>query len=705
MTQLWNTYDQVRDSLDRQYSPDIPFDDASGQSAEQLRPQLERLVADGEADGTPRILIRARALELILRHARLRVDPQDWFADHIDSGRLLWHLQSTWRRQAGDAIEPCPWAARNVAWPTLDLSHTSPDWRSILALGLRGLHDRAQNALPLAQSDDERNFLTAVTIVYDAASAYVRRLADTARRAHAVRVIDTLDAIADNPPQTYHQALQLAFLFNQIQEIEGEYVRSQGTFDQLFLPFYRHDLQAGILTREQAAELTCFFFDKFSSQHFGAGNNICFGGRTPDGHDLANELTDLAFDCWRKRAAIDPKLSFRVHRGTSDARLDLLADAIRHGQNAIVFANDDTAYDMFTRHGKRPEDVIDFLPIGCYEPAIMGKELSCTMSATINLARIAELILDDPTPPSSFADVRKRALDLLDTIVADTCRTARDWERAWPQVNPSPFLSGSFTCCIDSRRDVSQAGTTYATSGIMCAAIATLADSLAAIDYAVFQHHLVSWDELRRILRDNWQGHEQLRRRLLAKAPKYGHNDPAADSLLAELAAAIAARINREPNAKGGHFQCCIWSIDHFIDYGRQTGATPDGRLAHSNLSKNIDPTLGADTEGVTAMLLSAARIPHADCPDGTVLDVTLHPSALAGPDGHKVIPSLIRTYFNAGGLFVHFNVLDPAVLRDAQQNPERHRNLQVRVCGWNTRFNDLTRDLQDAFIDAAEAH
>ena len=239
----------------------------------------------------------------------------------------------------------------------------------------------------------------------------------------------------------------------------------------------------------------------------------------------------------------------------------------------------------------------------------------------------------------------------------------------------------------------------------MCAAIATLADSLAAIDYAVFQHHLVSWDELRRILRDNWQGHEQLRRRLLAKAPKYGHNDPAADSLLAELAAAIAARINREPNAKGGHFQCGIWSIDHFIDYGRQTGATPDGRLAHSNLSKNIDPTLGADTEGVTAMLLSAARIPHADCPDGTVLDVTLHPSALAGPDGHKVIPSLIRTYFNAGGLFVHFNVLDPAVLRDAQQNPERHRNLQVRVCGWNTRFNDLTRDLQDPFIDAAEAH
>lgn len=699
--QLWNTYQDVKDELEKQYHPGKPFNPDSGKDVKQLEAEIKGYVK-ANAD-QPHIILKARTLAKVLTEAQIRIDPEDWFADHINTGHILWGIQAQWRAEIARTVPKCPWTAKNVSWPVLDLSHTTPSWRSILKYGLKGLRDRALQARPTAQDQEAQNFFSAVAIVYQAAVDYVKRLANEARRIGALRVIDVLDAIAERPPKTYHEALQLAFIYNQIQEIEGEYVRSQGVFDQLFYPYYKHDIDNGILTREQAMELTCFFFDKFSAQHFGANNNICFGGRTPDGKDLANELTDLAFQCWLDRKNIDPKFSYRIHANSDPKRLEFLAKAIKSGQNAVVFANDDCAYDMFTRRGKAPEDVIDFVPIGCYEPAIMGKELSCTMSATVNLARVAELIFEPDEVPLTFDEVKQRTHAILDQMLDETLQVSRAWEQTWPYVNPSPIMSGTFDCAIEKQRDASHSGMTYNTSGVMCGGIATLADALAAINYAVFQKQLLSWQELKETLKNNWDGQEKLRQTLLKKAPKYGNNQKDADDLLHEFATAVARRINDTPNSKGDTFQCGLWSIDRFIDFGKQTGATPDGRLAGTPISKNIAPTVGADEHGVTALLLSAAKIPHNECPDGTILDVTLHPSALSGENGHLVICDLVKTYFSYGGFFIHFNVLDPETLKEAQQEPEKHRNLQIRVCGWNARFLNMNKALQDQFIKEAE--
>jgi len=612
-------------------------------------------------------------------------------------------VQDVWRQEVA-ASAPVFHRSDPAGFSYLDLSHTSPGWQNLLKYGIVGIRDRAQAALDATAEAEVREFFAAVATVYEAIRKYILRLAAEAERVGAVRVIDVLKHLAVRPPETLQEALQLSWLYNQAQESEGELVRTQGTFDHLYIDYYHRDLAAGRLTREQAKELIKFYFDKYFAQHWWAGHNICFGGKHVDNSDSCNELTEIAFEVFEERRAIDPKLSLRVHAGMPDPILRHAAKCVAQGTSAIVFANDDVAYPMFLKRGKKIEELIDFVPVGCYEPAIMGRELCCSMSALINLAKVVEYLLAEPGEPADMDAVRELCRQQLADVIDETLANTRWWEKQWPRINPSPVMSGTMEGCFEKGCDVSRAGTLYNNSGVMCAGIGTLADSLAAIRYLVFERKLCSWGELRVILSADWEGQEKLRLLAARRAPKWGNHLAAADDDAVALAAFVADRINHTPNARGGSFQMGCWSIDHSVYFGHQTGATPDGRKRGTPLSKNVGASIGADTRGVTALLASAARLDHTEFPDGSVLDVMLHPSVLRGTDGAAVIADLVRTYFRLGGLFIHFNIFDAETLKKAQREPDKYRNLQVRVCGWNSRFIDLTPEMQATFIAQAEA-
>ena len=586
----------------------------------------------------------------------------------------------------------------------LDLSHTSPGWKNLLKYGICGIRDRALEVLPHAGDNQSKDFFAAVAMVYEAIRLYILRLATEAERCGAIRVIDCLKNIAIRPPQTFHEALQLSYLYHQVQEIEGEMVRTEGTFDHLYIDYYRHDLAAGRLTRIQAKELIKFYFEKFSAQHWWAGHNICLGGKYPDNSDSCNELTELALEVFEERNAIDPKLSLRIHTNMSDAILRHATRCVAQGTSAIVFANDDVAYPMFLKRGKMPDELIDFVPVGCYEPAIMGKELCCSMSALINFAKIIEYLFIELDAPRCMQEVTDKYQQQLTEVIDETLTLTRQWEKCWPEINPSPVMSGTMDSCFAKGRDVSDAGAQYNSSGVMCAGIGTLADSLAAINYLVFEQKLCTWSELRDILSADWEGQEKLRLTASRRTPKWGNNLPAADDFAVKIAGFAAQHINRTPNARGGYFQMGCWSIDHSVNFGHTTGATPDGRKRGTPLSKNAGASIAADTCGVTALINSVTKLDHTEFPDGSVLDIMLHPSVLHGVDQAQLIAQLIRTYFRQGGLFIHFNIFDAKTLKDAQLNPNKYRNLQVRVCGWNSRFIDLTPEMQAIFIAQAEA-
>ena len=675
-------FDQAREQLESQYL-DARFDPASGWSGEQLLAAFTRHRA--ENPGEPRVITRAWLFHLICTKARIAPDPDDYFADKVEHHNMLIALQGEWSREehakefAGE-----PPADQGAARAILDLSHTSPDWESLFRHGFVGLRERA--------SGRPGAFHRAVAMVYGAAAALARRLGEASDN-------PPLTALAGRPPRTFREALQTAYLYHELQEMEGEPVRSMGRFDQLYSHFYTEDIRAGHLTRHQAKELLKFFWIKFYAKTQGKafGKNFLFG---PE----ANELSRLGFEVYREMHTVDPKLSVRVGPDTSQEFLEQVVGCIQAGCTGVVINNDARQTEMLIQNGKTPEDARNYLLIGCYEPAVMGKELNCSGAASLNLAKAVELTLAKGDY-ASFDDFMAAYLGTLESQIALALDTTRRHERLWPRVNPSPLLSGSMDACMEKGLDVSQAGAQYNTTGFLFAGLANAADSLAAIEQLVYAEERCSLAELKAALAADWEGFEELRLTARNRVPKWGNNDDRVDRFAVAIAEFVGKRINHEPNARNGVFQAALYAIlPAAQSYGKLTGALPDGRRAGEPLAVNTGATVSMDTSGVTSLINSVTKLDLAQFPNGTVLDIMFHPSAVGGEEGIHTIISVIRTHFEQGGMAIQFNIFDADTLRDAQRNPGRYANLQVRVCGWNVRFTDLSLEEQNGFIAKAEA-
>jgi formate C-acetyltransferase len=238
----------------------------------------------------------------------------------------------------------------------------------------------------------------------------------------------------------------------------------------------------------------------------------------------------------------------------------------------------------------------------------------------------------------------------------------------------------------------------------MCGGVGTGADSLAALRYLVDEAELVKMAELREVLRADWKDREELRLRAVRVAPKWGNNDDRADRPAKRVYDVVTARINDARNGHGGTFQAGFWSIDRDKPFGGYTAATPDGRRAKATISRNNVATAGCGREGPTALLLSNAKLDLADSPDGHIADVILPASLAKASFGAVGIAAFLRSYFDMGGQSIHLNCFDPSTLRDAIEHPENYPDLQVRVCGWNVRWNDLSRHEQLHFLATAQA-
>ena len=730
---MQTTFERDRALLDAQYE-NVQFDPETGLSRDELRAEaaaLEKRLA-GEAP----IRIKAALFDLTLRRARIHVDAFDLIADHIDFGDVLSALRERqWAESGLQAIcAPVdPLSESGLLTAGLDISHTSPDWARLLALGLDGLQGaaeerKAQLIAENALTTRRRDFLDSVITVYAAMRVYCRRLSAQAMKesqrhpeaeARLTAVSAALAHIADHPPETLHEAVQLAYIYHECQEFEGEPVRSMGGFDRLYGRFYKADLAAGRLTRAQARELIKYFFNKFyaRTQDRANGKNFYFGGELPDGKSAVNDLSYLALETYREMRTVNPKLSVRVSDNTPEDFVALAADCIREGCSGIVFCNDGAILRTMIKFGKTREDARRYVPIGCYEPAAEGLEMNRSVSATVNLPKLVELALNDGFDPvfnrqsgphtgldfASYADFEEAVFRQADSVLDLAMDQIRKSEACWPAFNPSPVLSGTMAPCLESARDVSRGGTKYNNAGIVCGSLGTAVDSMVAVKRWVFEEKRLTLAALRDVLKSNWESDERLRLIALKKLPKWGNGDPEADEIARRLNARLAACVNLQPNTLGGCFQLAQFSIDYTVRFGRSCGATPDGRRRGELTSKNLSAVTAMDRRGVTAMIESAGRLDQTQFPDGAVLDCILHPSAVRGADGLAAFIQLIRTYFDLGGLCIQFNVFDAATLRTAQENPEKYASLQVRVCGWNVFFNHLSRAEQDEFIHQAE--
>ena len=719
-------FDENRHYLERQHAR-MNFVQDSGMSLDELRSKCFEIYDSLETKS--RMFQKTELFCYILSNAQVAIETHDIFVNNINHGNILIGLRGAWKNQIDTTLmaetlnKYREEQQRRIYTGEVDFSHVIPDWEAILDQGIKGLLLRLEDCSNReGLSNEQKEFYSCTIKVYRAVLAYMERLANLAetesfRNDNMALAARTLHNLVKRAPESLIEAMQLTIIFYYLQTyIEGSLVRSLGNLDKLYFKFYRDDIDKGRYTEEQLREIIKFFYIKLYS--FQNENNIPFYlcGTDRNGQLEFNELTEILLEVYDELNIHDPKIQIRCHKDIPETFVKKVMRMIASGNNSVVFVNDEVVIESLTAIGQDYIDAVNYAPVGCYEPCSAGKEVGCTCSGRINLAKVLEVAIADGT------DIRsgKRYLTYNDTVntfdgfyarlketvacfIERAMSIINKYETYYPLLNPSPLFSGSMEECVVNGIDVYSGGAKYNNTSISVFGIATMVDSLIVLKKTVFEEHRLTLKEFCEVLESNWQGTPELYLRCKNKYPKYGNGNAEVDELTSEFIEYVSNLINGKKNGRGGVYRCGFFSINWNYGFGAETAATPDGRKHGDPISKNLSCVVGQDKNGVTGVIRSVGKINFVAIPDGAVLDVVLHKSAIKGEEGISALFGLLKTYFLSGGMAIQFNILDPEILRKAQDTPEAYSTLQIRLCGWNVYFVNLSKEEQDEFIAMAE--
>ncbi len=579
--------------------------------------------------------------------------------------------------------------------------------------------------------------IDAILILAERYAREAERLADLEGRAQRRQELRTIAAVCRQvpaqAPRTMQEALQYYWFIHLgvITELNPWDSFNPGRLDQHLLPFYKKQLHDKSLSRDDALELLQCFWIKFNNQPappkvgvtaaesatYTDFANINSGGLRADGADGVNEVTWLVLDVIDEMRLLQPSSNIQLSKKNPDEFLKRALEIVRQGWGQPSIFNADTVVEELLRQGKSIEDARNGGTSGCVETGAFGKE-SYILTGYFNLPKVLEITLHNGLDPRTGRQIGlatgaaeswnsyDQFLSALRTqvrhMVDIKIRGNQVIERIYAQYMPVPFLSLLIDDCIDRGRDYHDGGARYNTNYIQGVGLGTITDSVAAIKYHIYEKQELAWADLRRALQDNFTADLRLRAQLMNKTPRFGNDVEFADAVMLDVFEIFYDAVNGRKNTKGGVYRIDLLPTTCHVYFGSVTGATPDGRLAGMPLSEGISPVQGADRHGPTAVLKSAAKMDHART-GGTLLNLKFTPRLLEGQKGIDNLAHLVRSYFRMGGHHVQFNVVSAQTLRDAQERPQEHRDLIVRVAGYSDYFCDLSRALQDEIIARTE--
>jgi formate C-acetyltransferase len=612
------------------------------------------------------------------------------------------------------------------------ISHTTVNYPYLLSTGLREIIKEAE------KRDGE--FYEAVKIALEGIIKFADRCAELAeklskdasgnRKKELKEIAEVCRRVPAYPPRTFHEALQFVWFF-QIALHQENYEQgiSIGRIDQFLLPYYRKDVEEGGLDREMASELIQCLWIKtseiipalsslFSQKFFGGlltNQAVTVGGVDKDGRDATNELSCLILEATDELRLRQPNLIVRLSKKTTEDFRDKVSEVINRGGNVLSVFNDDIAIPALCKRSVSVEDARDYSVTGCVEPTSAGKTFGSTDATLFNIAICFELALNNgrsrvlkkqmgpktgnPRNFKSVDDVISAFRKQVSHFVKRMADGSNFIEIAHQKMKPTPVMSVAIYGCFEAGRDVTSGAAKYNFTGVQVVGIADVADSLAAIEKFVFSEKSIKMREMLFLLAKNFDGAENMRLRLWGEAPKYGNDDEVADKYARLVARMYAGEVEKYKNPRGGKFVPGIYSIGTQVGFGEFVGALPSGRRAKEPLATGISPHHGCDVLGPTAAMKSVAKVESELFANGISYDMKINPKL----SEVKVLSSLIKTYFELGGMHVMFNIIDRDTLIDAQLHPEKYQDLLVRVGGFSARFIDLGKEHQDEIIKRTE--
>ena len=493
--------------------------------------------------------------------------------------------------------------------------------------------------------------------------------------------------------------------------------------------------------------------------------NLIAGGQNKEGEDVTNDLSVMCIQASMHVHLPAPSLSVRVWNGSPHEFLIKAAELTRTGIGLPAYYNDEVIIPALQNRGLSLEDAREYNIIGCVEPQKAGKTEGWHDAAFFNMCRPLELVFSNgmdkgemvgiPTGDvtqmktfDEFFDAYKKQMEYCISLLvnADNAIDVAHAERC-----PLPFLSCMIDDCLKEGKSVQEGGAVYNFTGPQGFGIANMADGLFAIRKLVYEDKKVSMKELKEALAWNYgkgldeqsagdmtemimkamqkagrnvdastaegllktfmgmkPGEQKTQRfkeihDMIDEVPKFGNDIPEVDYFAREVAYTYSKPLQKYNNPRGGKFQAGLYPVSANVPLGGQTGATPDGRYAHTPVADGVSPSAGKDVKGPTAAATSVSRLDHFIVSNGTLFNQKFHPSALSGREGLEKFVALIRGYFDQKGMHMQFNVVDRQTLLDAQEHPEKYKHLVVRVAGYSALFTTLSRSLQDDIIRRTE--
>ncbi len=675
------------------------------------------------------------------------------------------------------------------------VGHITVQYDKVLAIGFGGIIKEAQAHLDKCNPGDgdyakRATFLQAVILSCEAVIRYAHRYAklaagkaqketDAKRRAELAMIAQNCLNVPKNGAGTFWEACQSFWFVQQLLQLESSgHSISPGRFDQYMYPYYKADLDKGVVSREDAQELIdCIFVklndlnkcrDAASAEGFAGYSlfqNMIVGGQDKEGLDVTN---DLSFMCISASAHVflpQPSLSIRVWNGTPHALMKKAAALTRTGIGLPAYYNDEVIIPSLLSRGLTLEDAREYNIIGCVEPQKAGKTEGWHDAAFFNMCRPLEVVFEGGYDKGELIGVRTRPVEemtsfeefyeaykaQMEYFISLLVNADNSIDAAHAALCPLPFESCMVDDCMARGKALQEGGAVYNFTGPQGFGVANMADALYAVKTLVFEEKKVTMAELKRALQFNYgkgldgtsvsdmvlqvvrrlkeQGvsvgekeiaavaaqvrsielPEQEKKRygeileMIDSVPKFGNDDPVVDAFARDVAYTYTKPLLKYKNPRGGMFQAGLYPVSANVPLGAQTGATPDGRLAHTPVADGVSPSAGKDVHGPTAAANSVSRLDHAIASNGTLFNQKFHPTALSGENGLDNFISLIRTYFDQKGSHMQFNVVDRETLLDAQRNPDKYKHLVVRVAGYSALFTTLSKSLQDDIIRRTE--
>lgn len=669
------------------------------------------------------------------------------------------------------------------------VGHVTVNYAEVIEHGYEAIIDRVRSEKSKLSFGDanystDKAFLEAVEMSCESACIYAERYSalakDLASKEYNPQRKRELELIAENcnrvprhGARSFYEACQAFWFVQMLLQIESSgHSISPGRFDMYMYPYYKADIENGVLTRDFAQELLdCVWVklndlnkarDCVSAEGFAGYSlfqNLIAGGQTTDGLDATNDLSFMCIYASKHVMLPQPSLSVRVWNGTPHEFMVCAAELTKTGVGLPAYYNDEVIIPSLVSRGVTLEDARDYNIIGCVEPQKAGKTWGWHDAAFFNMCRPLELVftngmdkgerigvetgeIESIQSYEQFVEAYKKQMDYFISLLVNADNAI---DVAHAQRCPLPFLSSMIEDCIGRRKTPEQGGAIYNFTGPQGFGIANVADSLYTIKKLVFEEKRFTLKQLKnaldedfgrnkksvageliseiskqlaqngiyassndiekiynKVLEESGSESAEIRRQIMA-LDKFGNDSDEVDMLAREAAYMYTKPLETFGNPRGGIFQAGLYPVSANVPLGAQTGATPDGRYAHTPVADGVSPTAGYDVHGPTSAANSVSKLDHGIASNGTLFNMKFHPSALEGRSGIESFVALVRAYFDRKGSHMQFNVVSRETLRDAQAHPEKYKSLVVRVAGYSALFTTLSKSLQDDIINRTE--